>query len=144
MRTEAGFRIDWEASRENWLAAEDVAFRKSHGLENAAIEVELVKVKNESQFTQLTFRVTNQSRARLKTAFLKVEAYGSDEAYLAQGSLVLKNLAPSDSTIDTVLLEDVKATQIQSWKAGLTGITIDLGDNKRVEAERYFVVKQKP
>jgi hypothetical protein len=140
-RTKDGYRVDWKECVRQWNIAEDAAFRKAHQLDNAVIEVALLKKdrRRGSDYTTVDFRITNKSSTTIGSLSLESEALGDKKSYLSQARItVLEKLSPGESLVEDVLFEHPEQQVATSFvfRIGTIRTTNDL--NQVVDASKYF------
>lgn len=143
VQTSHGYRVDWEASRLEWMAAEEQAFRRTHGLVDATLEISLIRRRDNLDLNaQLTFQFTNRSRAKIVGATIECDGYDADNKFLNRGLVFLDEIPPEASQIENITLVDVEPKQLQSWRFNLKSLSIDVGNNKEEYVEKYFDLRE--
>lgn len=112
-------------------------------LENAVVEVKVLKVVPASIGATVSFHVTNRSKAFIEHWQLAMSAYDRSGKFLATDSVSGSNLRPKDSADEETIISDVDSSAISRWVFRLKSMTLqnDGGENL-YEADKYFTIKE--
>ncbi len=141
-RSAEGYRVDWESSREKWLAAEEARFREAHGLVNASVHAKLVKQGQSGNFPELTFEFTNHSDAYLANATIEVTAFGKSGRYLQKGLCFVRDLPPGKSTFESITLVQIAPSDLKTWNMKMSQVSIQTRSGGTESADKYFELKE--
>jgi hypothetical protein len=143
VRNAEGYRIDWIASRAIWFAEQEANYRKSHGLVDAVLQIQVLNVKQANSFAELVVRVTNRSDAYLSYWQIDCEVHDNTNKYLSHKMKNGTNLASHGSTVITLSFSDTHAANIKGWAFKLGGVSIDDGGGRRSDVTKLFTVSEK-
>jgi hypothetical protein len=138
-----GFKVDWVASNELGKRRQREKLVKDWGLADASLEVKVLKTVQSGDWTKMTIQVTNRSAAFLSYWSVSAAVYDATGTFLANQETNDANLRPQASALDDILLQNVNAANIASWKLSLGRITAkrDTGD-QLLDAEQFFTLQE--
>jgi hypothetical protein len=141
-RTSVGWRVNWEPSRVKWKASEEKAFREAHNLVDAALVLDIVGRKlSFNEKTEVSFKIVNQSGARINFAMIEAVAAAQDDTFIGQGNIFVSALEPRDSAVVQKYFDGLPVDC--KWKFRCVGLQIG-GESGRIDAVEYFSVESKP
>jgi hypothetical protein len=147
IKTQGGNKIDWEASmslvQADFEKSEEVqtaAFIKRWGLENAKLEIKVLKVYQKFSFTYFDLEVRNRSDAFLDFWGLVGVIYDSGDKYLGKSITNGKNLTPGDTAFVSIRFSDVNYATVKSWKFTLSDIDLSNDSGENVDAIQHFSI----
>jgi hypothetical protein len=154
IKTKDGNKVDWVASQklckdiyEEALRQADVAAKDAQrrfiaqwGLENAKLEVKVLKVYQSAGSTKFDLEVRNRSGAFIDFWGLDGVFYGSGDKYLGKSITNGQNLRPGDTVFDEIYCSDTNVSMIKSWKFKISRIRLSNDSGQSVDATRNFSI----
>ncbi len=112
-------------------------------LENAVVEVQVLKVVPASIGAKISIHVTNRSKAFITYWQVGASVYDRAGKFLGNGTKVGSNLRPNNSVDEEMLLIDIDASAISRWVLNLKGLTLESESGENLfDADKYFTLKE--
>ena len=143
IKTKDGNKVDWEASMSHEEARIKDAQRSyiaKWGLENAKLEVKVLKVYQEFSSATFDIEVRNRSGAFIDFWGLDGVIYGSSGEYLGKAKTYGQNLLAGDTALKSISFSDTNVSTIKSWKFKLSRINVSNDSGEIVNATRNFSI----
>jgi hypothetical protein len=113
------------------------------GLEDAVLEVKVLKIVQSSSYAKMFIHVTNRSKAFLAFWNVGASIHSRKNTFLASNDTNGQNLRPGDSIDGDLLFSDVNASQIARWTLRLGRITVQSESGEKLfQADKYFTLKE--
>ena len=138
-----GFKIDWVASRDLAMRRSNAILLTKWGLANAVLKVKVLQIKQSSNYTKMTLQATNDSEAFLSFVGVSAAVYDANGDFLANDSTNSSNLRPHESFIKDLLIGNVQASKISSWKISLGSMTAQKETGERLpDTQKHFQLQE--
>jgi hypothetical protein len=142
VRMPDGFKVDWEASREQYKKEQNEALQAKLRELNPVLDIEVLRCKQSYSSTEIEFRLTNRSTALFSYVAVTMSIHSAKDEYLGSGFTNATNVRAGQSIVEHISFDNVKVGEVASWKIGIQDVTIDRGDGQRTTATTVFKLSE--
>jgi hypothetical protein len=143
VRTTDGYKVDWRETMRLGDEDNERAARNKLKLTEPFLQVAVLKVYQSSvEHTSLDIRVTNTSNKFISFWQIGADLNDSSGQYLGHEATNGANLRPEQAATERIIFRSIRASQVSSYKLSLDDVILDLGGGNKVNATKYFNIKQ--
>jgi len=106
-------------------------------IQNPILEIQLLKVHQDSDDCTIDFRLTNKSNKFIDFWKIDADIFDANQEYLGHEMTCGENFRPGQSITGSINYFDIQI-KFASWQPSISRVSVDLGKGESIDATRYY------